>query len=60
MENNFKFEGIKLTDSYRMISSYKNNLNDHIVSVLDYAAENTNSTIFKDVNLKFTKSLYWE
>ncbi len=60
MENNLNFENIKLTDSYRMTSSYKNNLNDHIVSVLDYASENTNSKIFKDVNLKFSKTLYWQ
>ncbi|WP_310556085.1 hypothetical protein [Flavobacterium sp.] len=59
MQNSFRFEDVILTDSYRT-SSFKNNLNDHIVSVLDFAAENTNSTVFKDQSLKFSKSLYWE
>ena len=40
MENIFTFDDIILTDSYRK-SDYKNNLNDHIVSVLDFASDNT-------------------
>ncbi|MDQ5930360.1 MAG: hypothetical protein QG594_2148 [Bacteroidota bacterium] len=59
MKDNPLFEGITLTDSYRS-SSYKNNLNNHIVSVLDYASEHTDSKVFNDVNLKFSKTLYWE
>ena len=58
MENLFTSNEITLTNSYR-ISSYKSNLNDHIVSVLDFASENSDSQVFKDRNLKFSKSLYW-
>ncbi len=53
------FSDIELTSNYKRLS-YKNNLNDHIVSVLDLASENSNSKIFQDKNLKFSKSLYWE
>ncbi len=59
MENIFTFDDIILTDSYRK-SDYKNNLNDHIVSVLDFASDNTESNVLKDRNLKFSKPLYWE
>jgi hypothetical protein len=58
MENLLTFDDITLTDSYRA-SSYKNNLSDHIFSVLDYANENSNSVVFNNPNLKFSKALYW-
>jgi hypothetical protein len=60
MENILKYQDIFLADNYNRSSLYKNNLNEHIVSVLDFAAENTDSTVFKDKDLKFSKTLYWE
>lgn len=52
-------ENIVLTDSYKGLS-YRNNLNDHITSVLDIAYEKTNSSILRDKELRFSKTLYWE
>lgn len=60
MENILKYEDIFLADNYNRSSLYKNNLNEHIVSVLDFAAENTDSKVFRDKDLKFSKTLYWE
>lgn len=53
------FNEIELASNYKGLS-YKNNLNNHIVSVFDLASENFQSKIFEDKNLKFSKSLYWE
>lgn len=58
--DNFKtYQDIILTDNYQKLS-YKNHLNDHITSVLDFAAENSDSSVLKDSHLKFSKKLYWE
>lgn len=54
-----KFDDISLTNSYNKLS-YRNDFNNHIVSVLDFAFENTGSEVLKDKELKFSKSLYWE
>ncbi|WP_438966339.1 hypothetical protein [Flavobacterium sp.] len=58
--NNFNtYQDIILTDNYQKLS-YKNHINDHITSVLDFAAESSDSTVLKDNDLKFSKNLYWE
>ncbi|MDQ6470131.1 hypothetical protein RB619_05710 [Flavobacterium sp. LHD-80] len=53
------FEDISLTNSYNKLS-YRNDFNNHIVSVLDFALENTGSEVLKNKDLKFSKGLYWE
>lgn len=58
MGNLYLNEDITLTDSYKSLS-YKSNLNDHIISVLDFASANSDSNVFNDIKLKFSKSLYW-
>lgn len=58
--NNFNtYQDIELTESYQKLS-YKNHINDHITTVLDFAAEFSDSDVLKDSNLKFSKRLYWE
>lgn len=59
MENSNTYQNITLTENYQGLS-YKNNLNDHIVSVLDYASLNNESKVLESKDLKFTKQLYWE
>ncbi|MCS3868782.1 hypothetical protein J3D55_001698 [Chryseobacterium ginsenosidimutans] len=54
-----EFNEITLTDSYNKLS-YKNDINNHIISVLDIALENTESEILKAQDFKFSKRLYWE
>jgi len=52
-------QNIKLTDNYQRLS-YRNCLNDHIVSVLDVASEKTESNVLKDKDIVFSKKLYNE
>lgn len=52
-------QNIVLTDNYKGLS-YRNSLNDHIVSVLDVAAEKLDNNVLKDTNLVFSKRLYNE
>lgn len=60
MENsNSAYQHVILTESYQGLS-YKNNLNDHIVSVLDYASDNVDTKVLRSKDLKFSKQLYWE
>lgn len=59
MANLQEFNNITLTESYRN-SSFKNDLNNHIISVLDIALENTESSTLQDKEFKFSKKLYWE
>ncbi len=59
MEQLHTFEDILLTNSYNK-STYRNDFNNHIVSVLDYALENTGAEVLKNKDLKFSKGLYWE
>ncbi|QLC66713.1 hypothetical protein LPB248_10560 [Flavobacterium sp. LPB0248] len=59
MENINIYKDVQLTENYQG-SSYKNNLNDHIVSVLDYASMHNESKALKSKDLKFSKQLYWE
>lgn len=59
MKNINAYRDVILTDNYQGMA-YKNNLNDHIVSVLDYASANNDSEILKSKDLKFSKQLYWE
>jgi hypothetical protein len=53
------FKDIALTESYNKLS-YKNDINNHIVAVLDIALENTQSSVLTDQEFKFSKRLYWE
>ncbi|MDW8850120.1 hypothetical protein SD960_08465 [Flavobacterium sp. MMLR14_040] len=53
------YQNITLTESYQ-VQSYKNNINDHIVSVLDYASSTNENPVLKSTKLKFSKQLYWE
>lgn len=59
MEQLNAFNDILLTESYNKLS-YKNDFSSHIVSVLDFAFENSGSEVFNDKELKFSRSLYWE
>jgi hypothetical protein len=59
MENINTYQHITLTDNYQGLP-YKNNLNDHIVSVLDFASEHSDTEVLKSKDLKFSKQLYWE
>lgn len=59
MEHLNNFNDISLTDSYNKLS-YKNDFNNHIVSVLDFAFEYTGSEVFSNKDLKFSRTLYWE
>lgn len=59
MEHLNNFNDISLTDSYNKLS-YKNDFNNHIVSVLDFAFEYTGSEVFGNKDLKFSRTLYWE
>lgn len=59
MGNINTYRNIILTESYQALS-YKNSLNDHIVSVLDYASGKNESKVLKSPDLKFSKQLYWE
>lgn len=54
-----EFNEITLTDSYNKLS-YKTDINNHIISVLDIALENTDSEVLRDKDFKFSKRLYWE
>lgn len=53
------FNDILLTEKYTQLS-YKNDFSNHIVSVLDFAYENSGSEVFNDKELKFSRPLYWE
>jgi hypothetical protein len=59
MEQLHTFNEILLTDSYNKLS-YRDDFNNHIVSVLDFAFENTDSEVLKNKDLKFSNDLYWE
>jgi len=54
-----KFDAIDLTNSYKK-STCRNDFNQHIVSVLDIAYNNTKSDILTSADMKFSKALYWE
>lgn len=54
-----RFNDISLTDNYGKLS-YRNDFNNHIVSVLDFAFEHSESEVFNNKDLKFSRALYWE
>lgn len=53
------YQKIILTENYQT-QSYKNSINDHIISVLDYASSKSENKVLKSTDLKFSKQLYWE
>ncbi|WP_175622835.1 hypothetical protein [Chryseobacterium schmidteae] len=59
MANVHTFNDITLTESYNKLS-YKTDINNHIIAVLDLALENTKSEVFNDKDFTFSKGLYWE
>lgn len=52
-------QDIILTDNYQKLS-YRDNLNDHIVSVLDVASEKIDTDVLTNKDLVFSKRLYNE